>query len=151
MTSFIWEDVSVGNRARADDFLGIVAEEEQWLSIGRANLTVLLGDGIIDIVHGKGCIVDDLEAEPGEFPVVNGAHGALERGDIGHRQRGHDAIEGGRRHMRVTTRGVFAECRNILRGEDWRLPELQCLDCCKNRFLVHATSLNRIAMDILYF
>ena len=90
------KDVTIGYRARADDLLGIVAKEKERVAIGRTDIAVLLGDGVVDVVHGKGRIVDDLEAEPGEVALVDGTHGTLERGDIRTGERGHDRIERGR-------------------------------------------------------
>ena len=87
------KDVTIGYRARADDLLGIVAKEKERVAIGRTDIAVLLGDGVVDVVHGKGRIVDDLEAEPGEVALVDGTHGTPERGDIRTGERGHDRIE----------------------------------------------------------
>ena len=63
------EHVAGARRARGDDFLGVVAEEDHVAPVGRANVAVLLRHLVVGVGLRGGRIPDHLEAEPGEVAL----------------------------------------------------------------------------------
>ena len=132
------EHVARARLARRHDLLRVVAEEHERLPVGRACVAVLLRHLVVGVALRLVCIVDDLEAQPRQIALADGAQRALECGDVGRREafRQHVQIRG--RHMLVALQGFLREAGEVLRGKRGRAPGLQIGDDRLERFPFHA-------------
>ena len=136
------EHVARARRTRGHDFLRVVAEEDKRLAVGGTLVAVLLGDLVVGVLLRLGGVVDHLEAEPRQIALVDGADGALERGDVGLGQALRDDVEiiGG--NVVVPRKRLSGKAGEILRRELRGLARLQVVDDGLQHGLVHGAVLS---------
>ena len=128
--------------AAGHDLLGVAAEEDERLTVGRAPLAVLLGDFVVHIGLGSLGVKHELEADPGKLAGVHGGDGTLENRHVGHSDAVDESIEHDRRHVLLARKSLRLEAGEVLRRENRRLALLEGLDNGNERFLLHANILS---------
>ena len=128
--------------AAGHDLLGVTAEEDERLAVGRTLLAVLLGDFVVHIGLGSLGVEHELEANPGKLTGLHGSDGTLEDRHVGHGDAVDERVEHGRRHVLLASKGLRLEAGKVLCGENGRLALLEGLDNGSERFLLHANILS---------
>ena len=136
------EEVARRVLAAGHDLLGIAAEEDERLAVGRTPLAVLLGDLVVHVGLGGLGVGHELEADPGKLAGVQGGDGALENGHVGHSDAVDEGVKHDGRHVLLARKGLRLEAGEILHGENRRLALLEGLDDGNERFLLHANILS---------
>ena len=128
--------------ATGHDLLGVAAEEDERLAVGRTLLAVLLGNLVVHIGLGSLGVEHELEANPGKLTGLHSSDGTLEDRHVGHGDAVDERVEHGRRHVLLAREGLRLEAREVLRRENRRLAPLESLDNGSERFLLHANILS---------
>ena len=136
------EQVARGVLAAGHDLLGVAAEEDKRLTVGRTLLAVLLGDFVVHVGLSSLGIEHELEADPGKLAGVHGGDGTLEDGHVGHSDAVDESVKHDRRHVLLAREGLRLEAGEVLRRENRRLALLEGLDDGNERFLLHANILS---------
>ena len=119
-----------------------LAKEDERLAVGGTLIAVLLGDLVVGVLLCLGGVVNHLEAEPRQIALVDGADGALERGDVGLGQALRDDVEiiGG--NVVVPRERLSGKAGEILRRELRGPARLQVIDDGLQHGLVHGAVLS---------
>ena len=128
--------------AAGHDPLGIAAEEDKRLTVGRTLLAVLLGDLVVHVGLSGLRVEHELEADPGELTGVHSGDGTLEDGHVGRSDAVDEGVKHDGRHVLLARKNLRLEAGEVLHGENRRLALLEGLDDGNERFLLHANILS---------